>query len=171
MKTLYRAETTWKDQYSSASYYRNYPQKCKTNDMGAPHLQCTCEKCDNIDKMSSKLIGNQFSGIDRNLKKAMESMWCPFKYDLKERRWFPDKNCVWRECQKCGVDQLKQKISYPQGKNFKKKVHWEEWIYQKIDKKKYKMANDLRTVDLQVLFDNYIDKMEDLSEHVFFDKW
>ena len=72
---------------------------------------------------------------------------------------------------KCGVDQLKQKISYPQGTNFKKKVHWEEWIYQKIDKKKYKMANDLRTEDLQVLFDNYIDKMEDLSEHVFFDQW
>ena len=136
-----------------------------------PHLQCTCEKCDNIDKMSSKLIGNQFSGIDRNLKKAMESMWCPFKDDLKEGRQFPDKNCVQRECQKCGVDQLKQKISYPQGTNFKKKVHWEEWIYQKIDKKKYKMANDLRTEDLQVLFDNYIDKMDDLSEHVFFDQW
>ena len=33
------------------------------------------------------------------------------------------------------------------------------------------MANDLRTEDLQVLFDNYIDKMEDLSEHVFFDQW
>ena len=30
------------------------------------------------------------------------------------------------------------------------------------------MANDLRTEDLQVLFDNYIDKMEDLSEHVSF---
>ena len=59
-----------------------------------PHLQFTCEKCDNIDKMSSKLIGNQFSGIDRNLKKAMESVWCPFKYDLKEERQFPDKKCV-----------------------------------------------------------------------------
>ena len=32
----------------------------------------------------SKLISNQFSGIDRNLKKAIESTWCPFKYDLKE---------------------------------------------------------------------------------------
>ena len=69
-----------------------------------PHLQCTCEKCDNIDKMSSELIGNQFSGIDRNLKKAMESTWCPFKDDLKEGRQFPDKKCVQRECQKCGIE-------------------------------------------------------------------
>ena len=33
------------------------------------------------------------------------------------------------------------------------------------------MANNLRTEDLQVLLDEYTDKMEDLSEHVFFDQW
>ena len=57
---------------SFSSYYRNTPKNVKPMTK-TPHLQCTCEKCDNIDKMSSKLIGNQFSGIDRNLKKAMES--------------------------------------------------------------------------------------------------
>ena len=33
------------------------------------------------------------------------------------------------------------------------------------------MANDLRTENLQVLLDEYTDKMEDLLEHVFFDQW
>ena len=33
------------------------------------------------------------------------------------------------------------------------------------------MANNLRTEDLQVLLDEYTDKMEDLSEHAFFDQW
>ena len=112
-----------------------------------PHLQCTCEKCDNIDQMSSKLIGNQFSGIDSNLKKAMESMWCPFKNNLKEGRQFPDQNCVQRECQKCGIDQLKQKISYLQGTNLKKQVHWEEWMYKKLVKinTEWQMTLELKT--------------------------
>ena len=47
----------------------------------------------------------------------------------------------------------------------------EEWMYKKIDKNKYRMANNLRTEDLQVLLDEYTNKMEDLSEHVFFDQW
>ena len=45
--------------------------------MKTPHLQCPCEKCDNIDKMSSKLIGNNVSGIDRNPKKSNEKYVVP----------------------------------------------------------------------------------------------
>ena len=99
--------------------------------MKTPHLQCTCEKCDNIDKMSSKHIGNNVSGIERNLKKAIESMWCPFKNNLKKGRKFADKNCFLRKCQKCGIDQLTERISFSQGTNLKKKVHWEEWKYKR----------------------------------------
>ena len=45
----------------------------------------------------------------------MESMWCPFKNNLKEGRQFADKNCVLRKCQKCGIDQLTERISFLQG--------------------------------------------------------
>ena len=41
--------------------------------------------------MSSELIGNNVSGIDRNLKKAMESTWFPFKDNLK--KW----GTIWRQ--------------------------------------------------------------------------
>ena len=44
-------------------------------------------------------------------------------------------------------------------------------MYKKIDENKYRMANDLRIEDLQVLLDEYTDKMGDLLEHVFFDHW
>ena len=49
--------------------------------------------------MSSKLIGNNISGIDRNLKKVMGCTWFPFKNNLKEGRQFADKNCVLKKCQ------------------------------------------------------------------------
>ena len=72
---------------------------------------------------------------------------------------------------KCGIDQLRERISVSQGTNLNKQVHWEEWKHKRNEERKYRMVNDLRNETLQVLFNEYTEKMENLLEHIFFYQW
>ena len=47
---------------SFSSFNRNIPKNIKPVSK-TPHYQCTCEKCDNLKKITVKLIGNKVSGV------------------------------------------------------------------------------------------------------------
>ena len=98
----------------------------------------------------------------------MEKTWCPFKKENHETKCFPKKNCVLRSCDRCGVDKVN--VSIPTGINQYKQVHYDQWVYKNRDEK-YKMMNDGKTQPLKKVCEEYINKLDDMSTHLFFDQW
>ena len=152
---------------SFSSFNRNIPKNIKPVSK-TPHYQCTCEKCDNLKKITVKLIGNKVSGVEQNIRKAMEKTWCPFKKENHETKCFPKKICVLRSCDRCGVDKVN--VSIPTGIDQYKQVHYDQWVYKNRDEK-YKMMNDGKTEPLKKVCEEYINKLDDMSTHLFFDQW
>ena len=71
-------------------------------------------------------------------------------------------------CDKCGVDKVN--VSIPAGVDQYKWVHYNQWVYKNIDEK-YKMVNDGKTEPLNTVCQEYVDKLDDMSPHLFFDQW
>ena len=73
-----------------------------------------------------------------------------------------------RSCDRCGVDKVN--VSIPTGIDQYKQVHYDQWVYKNRDEK-YKMINDEKTEPLKKVCEEYINKVDDMSSHLFLDQW
>ena len=85
-----------------STYYKYKPKTVKLQGK-IPFRQSCCERCENFTNLMKE--GNKYmSGIVCDLSSLVDASLCPYEGH------FPNKSCVLRICDKCGVDNFREHV-------------------------------------------------------------
>ena len=145
-----------------------------------PLRGCKCEHCVNYGIMREALIRHKFRGIPGRFTDSIEIQWCPFRdTDLKDREGveFPKINCVIGICEHCGLDPYRNELEKKNSELLKREtlIEWHQWDTIKSQTKKGKDNRKLKQVliggTVEMLFEDYMEKLEFMSFHQFSKIW
>ena len=154
-----------------------------------PLRGCKCEYCQNFGLLRETLIGLGFKGIPKNHAAAIEVTWCKFRQgeaenesDKEDYKYhdieLPRKQCVQRNCKKCGVGHFEKEIITRNIKLIRKlkNVKWKQWQqvkYQAPEGKKLNKKMDMVSHygSSSCLVATYMKQLKSMSRHQFMKIW
>ena len=153
-----------------STYYKYKPKTVKLQGK-IPFRQSCCERCENFTNLMKE--GNRYmSGIVCDLSSIVDASLCPYEGH------FPNKSCVLRICDKCGVDNFRDHVieSNPQKiKDTRKRFLVKQWINKtKIlpngNRQTYLHWTFLR-LSYAELLEKMCEQLEAMSVHTFMASW
>ena len=186
-KTQYPEKKVGKSKFASMR-----PKHVKTQ-KAQPMNECLCEYCSNIE-MKLKTVKQICSTLERQDLKVL----CEDRYNFvqatlcqkPEGQKYSEKACIERECKKCGLEQLKDKLK-PITQQ-KTEVSWNQWCLVETEfeakQKKKPMSNHDHSVEKEIkkkkhmglvkitssvdrLVDDLCSEAQQMSTHLFNASW
>ena len=148
---------------SVSTFYRHRPKHILPVDE-APLLQCLCEICLNPMKKIKDVLNNYMGEKIQDRSELINATLCQYKGN------FASPACIFRKCQHCGVQKLRQQIQSSLDVTHTNwhflEVEWQRW-------EKVETHIDLltETGSLQDLIGELLRELEDLSRHDFTHRW
>ena len=158
-----------------------------------PLRGCKCEYCQNFGLLRETLIGLGFKGIPKNHAASIEVTWCKFRKnepDLNESESdeeenmvdrdvdLPRKECVERQCKKCGITNFEKKLIQDNRDLIRKlkNVKWKQWKkveYKAPDSNKINKKWDIVSFygSSSRLLSIYMKQLQSMSRHQFMKIW
>ena len=176
---------TWEDTYQK---YLQQPQFHKNGVMSKTTLriyrpryiqlaksiplnQCLCDYCENCDLMMKSLLAAGIKGLQRNRYGVVDASLCDVRYGQFGTDYsFCGHSCITRQCSDCGKHKLKELIEVLNGDVLKlnKTISWHKWqtLEGKTVPQKCQIKKPLKTA-----VNEFLNIVEDLSEHLFRANW
>ena len=161
---------------SRSSFHRKTPKYIKPKS-SIPKNECICDKCENAELQRNCLWNNGVK-VPANLYRVVGATLC--ESDLKmypTEEKFPLKDCVTRDCQKCGVQKFAEEIRRENVAEFaqNKMVWYYKWFHK--DEKlpngnKADMVQKVQIYDtLENVFSSFLHQLGSLALHQFYANW
>ena len=154
------------------STFRKYKPKFVKLQGKIPFRQSCCKVCQNFEFLMNS-ASKYLTGIPNNIDSCIDSSMCQYS------TYFPKIGCALRDCEDCGVDQLKMKLLalnsdllHDKRKKFLIKL-WEtkRELIQGTGKYRHYMHWRHDRLSSRELIDAYVKSLSSISAHSFFAAW
>ena len=183
--------------FSESSVYRCLKKRFRTRKQ-IPFKDCQCDTCVNHSLLLDALIVAKVKGLKRRVTQNILRSFCPmvdekkgstnrkleFSDTLDEALTDHNRECIFRECQKCGAVHFQDKlIKENPDVDWGKEVHWSQWqkvtvFGQSTQNEQGNKKNSFRPTDkirfkgsLAQLLTLFTESLNDISKHIFHFRW
>ena len=184
---LFNSQRGEKRKVAFSTFAKYRPKKVKLQRQ-IPLNSCLCEVCANFKLLSKALIAARLKNVLSSNKEAVKATICDYEH-LKED---PDRglraigrfgycDCIFRQCNACGVKKIKSKIELTNQELLEenRNVVWYRWeSVKKIKKTRSGKSKPVTRVErvtktgsMRELSAKYLNALNTLSSHVFLSRW